>query len=122
MFYNLFRKIISENFCNEQNILRNLIKISSIEVNWNIPIEYFEYWFEDLQIENIIMTILDLLKAAIFLNNENLIITLIKSYYQYNIYNYEENPKDHHLELIHLIESLEESSEVYSDIVSRGLY
>jgi hypothetical protein len=122
MFCNLFHKIISENYTNEQILITNLIKISPPNVDWKDQLECFEYWFEDLHIDAIILTILDLLKAAIFLNNEDFIVTLIKTYYEYDLYNWEENPKGIHLELVQLIESLEKSSTIYSDIVEYGLY
>jgi hypothetical protein len=43
-------------------------------------------------------------------------------YYEYDLYNWEENPKYIHLELVQLIESLEKSSTIYSDIVEYGKY
>lgn len=122
MFHNLFHKIISENHTNEQILVINLIKISPPIVDWKDQLECFEYWFEDLHIDAIILTILDLLKAAIFVNNEDFIVTLIKTYYEYDLYNWEENPEGIHLALIQLIESLEKSSTKYSDIVEYGLY
>lgn len=121
-YYRLFYEIILGNYTNEQILLRNLIKICHPKIDWVMLINFFENWFEDLQIENIILTILDLLKAAIFLKNEDFILILVKGYYQYDLYNYEETPKDIHLELVQLIESLEESSEKYGDIAKYGQY
>jgi hypothetical protein len=89
MFYDLFYKIISENMCDEQSILRNLIKIHPPNVNWDIPIECFVNWNDDLQIDDIILTILDLLKAAIFVNCKDFIVTLIESYYIHELYNWD---------------------------------
>jgi len=122
LYYRLFERIILRNYSTEQILLRNLIKISPLKVNWSILIDYFTDWFEDLKIEYIIITILDLLKAAIFVDNEDLILTLVKGFYQYDYKDHEENPKDTLLELISLIESLEKSSDIYGDIASRGLY
>lgn len=117
-YYRLFFEIITKNYTNEQTLLKNLIKISPSKVNWSIIINYLDDYFDNLRIENIILIILDLLKAAIILNNEDLIVTLIKGYYKYDLYNYEETPKDLHLELINLVESLEKSSNTYTDIVN----
>lgn len=122
MFYDLFHEIVSQHYTNEKTLLINLMSISPSNVDWKAPLECFEYWFEDLQIDTIILTILDLLKSAIIVNNENFIITLIKKYYEYDLYNWEENPKYIHLELVQLIESLEKSSTIYSDIVEYGKY
>jgi len=116
-YYRLFQVIILENYTNEQILLTNFIKISPFKVNWSILTDFYEHWIEDLQIDHIIITILDLLKAAIFLNNEDLIVTLIKCYYKHDLDNWEDEKTDVVLfELNHLIKSLEQSSDVYGDI------
>lgn len=112
MFYDLFHEITSKHYTNEKILLINLMSISPPNVDWKAPLECFEYWFEDLQIDSIILTILDLLKSAIFVNNKDFIVTLIKSYYEYDLYNWVENPKGIHLELIQTIEFLEKSSDI----------
>ncbi len=108
-YFKLFDRIISENYCNEQNLLINLIKISPPKVSWStILLECFENWVEDLQIDNIIITILDLLKTAIFVYNEDLIVSLIKSYHQYDLYTWDdEKTNDVLFELNLLVKSLE---------------
>ena len=112
-YYKLFEIIILEDYTNEHCILRNLIKISSPKMKWSRLTDCFINLSEDLEdpkIENIILITLNLLKAAIFINNENFIITLIKSYYEYDLYDHNNKKTDVVLfELNHLIKSSEES-------------
>lgn len=85
------KKIILGNFTNEQILVRNFLKISPSKVNWSLSIETnFRDLKEKSQIDYIILTILDLLEAAIYVNNEGLIAVLIKGYCQYNLYDYDE--------------------------------
>jgi len=117
-YYNiLFQKIILENYCNEQKLLTSLIEIHPRNINWKETINCFGKWNDDLQIENIVISILDLLKSAICANNEDLIVSLIKQYYTNDLYNWEDETKDDVLyELNHLITSLKQSDNKYNGI------
>ena len=118
-YYRLFQVIILENYTNEQFLLRNFIKVSPFKANWSILTDFYENWIEDLQVDNIIITILDLLKAAIFVHNEDLIITLIKGYYKHDLNNWEDEKDNIVLfELNHLIRSLEKSSDIYGNVIN----
>jgi len=119
MFYELFNEIISQHYTNEKKMISNLISICPININWESALGALEDWCESLQIHNLIFTILDLLKISININNESLIIILIKNYYKYDLYNWEEheNEKDEFLiQLNHLIEFLEKSDDKYNGI------
>ena len=97
--------------------MTNLIKIHPPKVCWFEIITRFDYWSEELQIDTTIITLLDLLKAAVSVNNEDLITILIKSYYEHDLSHWEEDEiKDIIEELSTLIKSLEGSSEKYANI------
>jgi hypothetical protein len=116
-YYAIFQKVVEKHYTNEYRLLTNLIKIHPPNVNWLQIIERFEYWLEELQVDTIIITLLDLLRAAVSVNNEDFIVILIKSYYEHDLANWEEEEiKDIIEELSTLIKSLEESSQKYANI------
>jgi len=118
-YYAIFEKVVEKHYTNEQSLLVNLIKIHPPNINWSQVIERFKYWEEELQVDTTIITLLDLLRAAISVNNEDFIVTLIKSYYECDLASWkDEEIKDIQEELHLFIKSLEESSEKYANIVT----
>jgi len=116
-YYAIFKKVVEKHYTNEHLLLVNLIKIHPPNINWLQVIERFKYWEEELQVDTTIITLLDLLRAAVSVNNEDLIVVLIRSYYGCDLANWEqEEIKDIKDELSTLIKSLEESSEKYANI------